>query len=270
MDDHNPKGILTNESPNVFHPAPSPYGIPYRSLYSKNISNLFFAGRNISATHAAMSSTRVMATCALLGQAVGTAAAVANTNGTSPRGVLEDHLRELQRALMDDDCYLPDFLREPSELMRRARIETTGSFAEKLRNGAERPIGDEENAWVGKSGDTIDVFFDEASEISRIRMVFDSDLNREHIGGGGYMDRKATLCNVKRDTPLVHLPTTLVKSVRVFVSEDGENFSEIGGLRENRRRLAYVPIGRRVCAVRLLIDETHGDSEIRIFSVDVI
>lgn len=75
MDDHNPAGINTKDKPNIFHPAPSPFGIPYRCLYSVNIENLYFAGRNISVTHTAMSASRVMATCALLGQAVGTAMA---------------------------------------------------------------------------------------------------------------------------------------------------------------------------------------------------
>ena len=92
MDDHHPDGIKYPGKPTIFHPAPSPYGIPYRALYSKNIDNLFFAGRNISATHAAMSSTRVMATCSLLGQAVGTAAAVAVKNSLNPRGVYQNKL----------------------------------------------------------------------------------------------------------------------------------------------------------------------------------
>ena len=69
MDDHNPGGFYSEEPPTIFHEAPSPFGIPYRCIYSKNISNLFFAGRNISVTHMALSSTRVMATCATLGQA---------------------------------------------------------------------------------------------------------------------------------------------------------------------------------------------------------
>lgn len=77
MDDHHPAGFRTDEPPTIYHAAPSPYGIPFGCLYSKDVPNLMFAGRNISMTHAAMSSTRVMATCALLGQAVGTAAALA-------------------------------------------------------------------------------------------------------------------------------------------------------------------------------------------------
>ena len=76
----------------MLHPAPSPYGIPYGVLYSKNIENLFFAGRNISATHAAMSSTRVMGTCSLLGQAMGNAAAICVREKILPRDVATDFI----------------------------------------------------------------------------------------------------------------------------------------------------------------------------------
>ena len=48
MDDHHPGGIDVKEPPTIYHPAPSPYGIPYRCLYSQNVKNLMFAGRNIS------------------------------------------------------------------------------------------------------------------------------------------------------------------------------------------------------------------------------
>ena len=51
MDNHHPEAFYYPGPPTIFHPAPSPFGIPYRSLYSKNIENLLFAGRNISCSH---------------------------------------------------------------------------------------------------------------------------------------------------------------------------------------------------------------------------
>ena len=80
-----------------------PYGIPLRSLYSKNIENLMFAGRNISASHVAFSSTRVMGTIGVIGQAVGTAASVAVKYGLSPRDAAKEKIKEIQKILMDDD-----------------------------------------------------------------------------------------------------------------------------------------------------------------------
>ncbi len=87
MDDHHPAGLLYPGRPTIFHPAPSPYGIPLRCLHSRNIRNLFFAGRNISVTHAALSSTRVMCTTSILGQAAGTAAALEAAGAFSPDAV---------------------------------------------------------------------------------------------------------------------------------------------------------------------------------------
>ncbi len=73
-----------------------PYWIPYRCLYSRNIANLFMAGRDISVTHEALGAVRVMRTCGMMGEVVGMAASLCRKHGTSPRGVYEDHLVELQ------------------------------------------------------------------------------------------------------------------------------------------------------------------------------
>lgn len=80
------------------------YGIPFRSLYSGNVDNLLFAGRNISATHVAFGSTRVMATCATLGQAAGTAAHLVAARGLTPKDLGSDHLAVLQAALLREDA----------------------------------------------------------------------------------------------------------------------------------------------------------------------
>jgi len=268
MDDHNPKGIATTESPNIFHPAPSQYGIPYRCLYSKNVANLFFAGRNISATHAAMSSTRVMATCALLGQAMGTAAAIATKYGTSPRGVYENHLEELKNTLMEDDAYLPRNTLKVSPLTAKAKITTSGKYAEKLVNGHARPIGDEENAWVGKCGDYIELSFEKPESIKEVRLTLDSDLNRKTTGSDGYMDRKGTVCNVTRNMPLVHLPKTLVSDIRVEVLTEDGRWESTASVKGNRRRVVYLNVNRTAEKLRVIPEKSYGNDEIKIFTLD--
>lgn len=75
------------------------FEIPYRCIYSKNIDNLMFAGRNVSVTHIALSATRLIAICGLVGQAAGTAAAMCMEYKTSPRGVYKKHIPELQERL---------------------------------------------------------------------------------------------------------------------------------------------------------------------------
>ncbi len=73
-----------------------PYPIPYRCLYSRNIDNLFMAGRNISVTHVALGTVRVMRTTGMMGEVVGMAASVAKKYETNPREVYQNHLRELK------------------------------------------------------------------------------------------------------------------------------------------------------------------------------
>lgn len=73
-----------------------PYAIPYRCLYSRNVNNLFMAGRNISVTHVALGTVRVMRTTGMMGEVVGMAAAVCKNHGALPRKVYESYLSELQ------------------------------------------------------------------------------------------------------------------------------------------------------------------------------
>lgn len=80
----------------------APYTIPYRCLYSRNVSNLFMAGRNISTTHVAFGSTRVMRTCGMMGEVVGIAAFLTKKHATTPRGVYQDHLPELMAIIKDE------------------------------------------------------------------------------------------------------------------------------------------------------------------------
>jgi len=83
------------------HPEIEPYTIPYRCLYSRNIENLFMAGRNISVTHVALGTVRVMRTGGMMGEVVGMAAFLCKKHRTTPRGIYERHLDELMRLLSD-------------------------------------------------------------------------------------------------------------------------------------------------------------------------
>ena len=82
------------------HKTIHPYPIPYRCFYSRNVDNLFMAGRNISVTHVALGTVRVMRTTGMMGEVVGMAASVAAKHNTNPRGVYQNHLDEL-KALME-------------------------------------------------------------------------------------------------------------------------------------------------------------------------
>lgn len=76
-----------------------PYAVPYRCLYSRNVPNLFMAGRDISCTHVALGTVRVMRTTGMMGEVVGMAASLCRRHGTTPRGIYHSHLPELKELM---------------------------------------------------------------------------------------------------------------------------------------------------------------------------
>lgn len=93
---HEGDGFLTKDYRDLYK---TPYFIPYRCLYSRNISNLFMAGRNISVTHDALGAARVMRTCGMMGEVVGYAAKVCVEHGLTPRQIYEQRLGEFLKQL---------------------------------------------------------------------------------------------------------------------------------------------------------------------------
>jgi hypothetical protein len=100
-----------------------PYPIPYRCLYSRNIDNLFMAGRNISVTHVALGTVRVMRTTGMMGEVVGMAASICKKINITPREVYHNHLNEL-KALMREGVGEKD-------LPNNQRYNEGGSLKEK-------------------------------------------------------------------------------------------------------------------------------------------
>lgn len=106
------------------------YTIPYRCIYSRNVSNLFFAGRIISVSHIAFGSTRVISTGTLCGQAAALAAKLCTDNHISPREVYEKgFIPELQKRLIQTGQYLPRVQTiQTEDLVQKAIIETSSTF----------------------------------------------------------------------------------------------------------------------------------------------
>lgn len=103
------------------------FEIPFRSLYSADVENLFMAGRDVSATHIAFGAARVMATCAAMGEAAGTAASLALAHHTSPRGLYENHREELRQLLLRQDAPLIGVAdTDPQNLAASARVTASG------------------------------------------------------------------------------------------------------------------------------------------------
>jgi len=261
IDDHYPGGFYHKGVPNTDIQTPAPYSIPYRTLYSENVDNLYFAGRNISMTHMAMSSMRVMATCALLGEAVGKAASIAVRENIKPHDVYLTKTEELQELLMDEDCFLPSKTRRISEQCKNAQLNVDGDV---LRNGqdrAHRIYGTDEQSASFAAAPAQEICYRfPAHTVESAHLVFCSDLNRNTLPGGSCERNHTIRANQLLSSPQMHMPHTLVKEFVLYGECSGERF-ELLRVSENRKRAHHVKIDRELDSLILVPYGTWGNYE---------
>ncbi|MFD2332878.1 FAD-dependent oxidoreductase [Cohnella sp. GCM10020058] len=126
IDLHPPQGVYATESGSKHLYSDGIYHVPFRSLYSANVNNMLMAGRDISASHVAFGTTRVMATCAVIGEAAGTGAALCAAKGITPRELHAGHLRELQQTLLRQDASVIGLRGDDeNDLARRASVSAS-------------------------------------------------------------------------------------------------------------------------------------------------
>jgi hypothetical protein len=144
IDLHAPDGVYSADKPCTQPPLPDLYGIPLRSLYSRTVSNLMLAGRNISQSHVAHGSTRVMKTTSVIGEAAGVAASKAVDAGKTPRSLAGEGclVNEVQQQLLRQGAYLPRLANtDPGDLVRRHGVSLTASSSAPLVLGEGQEMG---------------------------------------------------------------------------------------------------------------------------------
>ena len=242
------------------------YTIPWRCYYSKNVSNVMLAGRDISTTKMAFGSSRVMGTCSVGGQAVGTAAAMAARYGCTPREI-GVHMDELQQTLLKDDCYIPGFANhDPADKARNAKVSasgwTVGNEPETVINGVSRTVGEESNCWeaeIGESGASITLDFEHTVSLSEIRLTFDPNLSREIM---------PSLTKNVRDRQVKGMPDELVKDYRVQLFLKDREVCEREVV-ETYQRLNCITLGKEVQCDRMTVTvrSAHGIDRARVFEI---
>ena len=269
MDIHAPKGLYDfDRRPSTIISFDGAYTIPYRSYYSKNIENLMMAGRNISASKMAMGSTRVMGTCAIGGQAVGTAAAMCVKYRCVPRDILA-HIPELQQALLKDDCYIPGLRNaDARDLARTARVTATshreGFAPEQVISGVSRGEGKERNLWLSDGiadvGETVSLQLSERATVSQVRLTFDSNFNYAI---------KLTLSAKRQAQQRIGVPPELVKDYTVRLW-DGDTLVREAEVRDNVQRANIVELEPALCdRVTVTVHATNGATDAAIFEVRI-
>ena len=257
-----------------------PYGIPLRSMYSRNIDNLMFAGRNISASHIAFSSTRVMGTIGVIGQAVGTAAAIAVQNGMLPREACAKKISEIQNVLMQDDCFLPGLKRRISELSRKATLSCDYGDCSAILNGIDRRIWGCDNGYFGKTNKAITYTFDEMTEVRGFRLVLDSDLNREFTDGNpdGLNTSSVLFFPLSHNRTVFGFPRCLIKHYKIEAQDADGVWATVFEDEQNHQRFIRKELGIKAKAIRFvplstyfseMKTEDYGSSVAHIFNFEV-
>lgn len=270
MDVHVPGGIKDLKGyPSHVYSYNGCYTIPFRSYYSVNIPNLMMAGRDISCTKLGISSTRVMGTCAVGGQAVGTAAYLAIKYNCFPKEIGQKHINELQQELLKDDCFIPGFKNtDAKDKARKAKVfatsELEGYEAVNVINGIARPTKEDSNCWqsakIGKEGEILSLSFDKEEEISQVRITFDSDLNK---------DLCPSMTRLIREKQEMHLPSTMVKDFCVELLNKGQ-LIEQKVVSNNRYRLNVLDFVPVLCdEVKIKLLSTYGVENARVFEVRI-
>jgi len=244
-----------------------PYAIPYRCFYSKNVTNLFMAGRNISVTHVALGSIRVMRTTGMMGEVVGMAASLCKNHGTTPRGVYENHLDEL-KTLMEKgvgpqvDQYWhtarprlpippptpPDWLPRAGRNVARdasAAVSSTreGNFNARFVNDGIINIGSNDGRWVsattpqGQSVEHwVELRFNEQVTVNATRIVTGQsgpltpirDFVLQRRVGNQWVDIPGTKTEDNRSIDIgQRFDTVTSNAYRLFITGTPENLARI-------------------------------------------
>ena len=270
IDNHAPRGLDDKDREASFiRQYPGLYTIPYRCYCNDQFVNLMQAGRIMSASKLAMASTRVMGTCAVGGQAVGTAAAMCIEKQKMPYDLMED-VSELQQTLLKDDCYIPGVANEDAlDLARGARVTASSarpdSPAENVINGISRSEEGCINAWesdgISEAGETLTLALEKPVSAAQVRLTFDSNLNRP---------MKITLSAKRIAEQQVGVPAELVKNFSVHLLCGGEEVA-CRTVTDNHQRQVVVDFETaHVCdTVQIHITETNGYQNAKVFEIRI-
>jgi hypothetical protein len=243
------------------------YSIPLRSLYSSTLKNLYFGGRCLSASHLAMASTRVMATCATIGQGIGAAAAHCKATGKLPGELGSDDIERIKQTLLREDAFLPGTPnRDPNDLALKSKATASSSQpvfgAQNVLDGVARSRHGSSHQWRSKSLNPddcrLELDFGEPKKISRVHLCFDTGLNRG-----------LTLTHEDRhnDTMIAGPQPETVKDYRLEVFADG-SWSTVAQVAGNYQRLRVHEFSSLPASkLRLSVTATNGVNQARVFEV---
>jgi len=285
IDTHPPGGVdASDEPPCIQRELPHLYDIPLRACIDQTLDNLMFAGRNLSATHLAFASTRVMATCAAVGQGVGAAAAFAARRNRLPSELPGDPraIWEIQQQLLQDDAYL---------IGRRNELDDDAARWAAITASSQQPEGPASNVTSGQTRSVhgprgapsdradcgthrwmsvptqplpawIELRWPRPIAVRQVQLIFDTGLHR--VLTFSLADAYTAKMIWGRPQP---------ETVRDYVVE-GESdgiWRELARVHGNYQRRRVHPLGGRpLDAIRIVVNAVNGLDHVRICEVRVV
>jgi len=282
MDLHPPEGVdAINEPPCIHHDVPNLYQVPLRTTISNTISNLMFAGRNISASHVAFASTRVMATCAVVGQAVGTAAALAARENIRPVDIVKNNflISQIQQQLLKDDAFIPGKTNQDNKDL--AKIATITANHEQIDGPAINIISGQNRSVHGKRGvrsdlaivgthrwmsdpsagfpAIIELNWEAPKYIRHLQIIFDTGSHRVlTFSLADEYTRKMHWGKPQPETVKDYCIETTIKGQPAETISETNNYQRL-----RRHEFKGVPVDR----IQITVLATHGIDHARIFEI---
>ncbi len=271
LDDHPPSGFdRSEERPSTQIYPDQPYNIPLRALYSRNIRNLMMAGRNVSASHVAFSSTRVMSTCAVMGQAAGTAAALCIGAGLTPRQLVQDkaQLAELQQVLLRDDQTIVGARNaDAADVARQAQVsasdELKGAEAPHVLDGYVRDLPNQtEHVWAATltgDGSWIQLTWPQPQRLRHVQITFDT----------GFQRLLRLTAQASYGTRIIRAPQpeTVRDYELLYTDETGQtrSLAKVTGNHQRLNRHEFAAVLAK--SLRLHVTATNGAATARVYEI---
>ena len=267
LDEHAPGGIENHKDPAGWNHQyfEKQYQIPFRCLYSANISNLLFAGRNISQTHIALSSTRVMATCAVMGHAVGIAAAMCKKYDRTPREIGQKYINELQNQLLLEDAYIPQLPAsgegDVAKFATLTASSTSSGDVNLLVDGYSRDADDECHHWQSAGLEAaVSLEWDKTVELSKVQLRLDTNI-QEAV----WKVMKAR----EKVEPYIpdSLPPELVKKLKLeaYINDEWRTIEAVDNISKRVVNLVFEPI--TTTTIRVVFQETYGAEHVKLHEI---
>ena len=214
----------------------------------------------------AMASTRIIGTCAIGGQVVGTAAALCKKYNCSPRG-LSSHIPTLQQQLLKDDLFIPGIVNQDEhDLAKYATVYASSFMAEhppeKVTDGLSRNYDKKIHSWcssgISSNGESLTLKWDKPQKLSQLRLTFNSNFN--------YAIR-ITMAPKRQAQQRIGVPPELVKNYTVQLYKNKSLIKAIS-ITDNIQRLNVIDFEKTECdAVKFNFTATNGSKNVEVFEI---